>query len=323
MRSTVATPSATTVPGMRLVRAISTPSSGCSRITGVGAMAMSPMFLVSSATSDAQFWSAEPTISGTVIPDNQLRVVDAPLGAGPESITSAGGPGLARSYRCSRPGMRQKLRLATGILAGLRNPLLGRDRQQSAVIEQGHHFEAHIDGLSGASRAAAMDAGRDAALTAFLDQLFVDLQDLGLFAVELRHQAIGKAEIAGADIDSGDALDVENGFHVLDRGFGLHHRNAERFFVCGLLIAAGRTIQPGADRSVAAGAARRIFAIGNKIFRFLFGIDHRADYAIRAAVQHLADDARLIPRHAHHRRYGMGLHCLEALHHGLVVLNAV
>src|SRR6266852_6156756 len=38
MRSTVVTPSATTMPGGRLERAISTPSSGCRRMTGAGAM---------------------------------------------------------------------------------------------------------------------------------------------------------------------------------------------------------------------------------------------------------------------------------------------
>jgi hypothetical protein len=39
MRSTVVTPSATDVPGGRLARAISTPSSGCRRMTGLMVMA--------------------------------------------------------------------------------------------------------------------------------------------------------------------------------------------------------------------------------------------------------------------------------------------
>src|SRR6202012_5980747 len=38
MRSTVVTPSATAMPGGRLARAISTPSSGCRRMTGAGAV---------------------------------------------------------------------------------------------------------------------------------------------------------------------------------------------------------------------------------------------------------------------------------------------
>src|SRR5665213_4074675 len=38
MRSTVVTPSATTMPGGKLERAISTPSSGCRRMTGAWAM---------------------------------------------------------------------------------------------------------------------------------------------------------------------------------------------------------------------------------------------------------------------------------------------
>src|SRR5580704_15665389 len=38
IRSTVVTPSATTMPAGRLERAISTPSSGCKRMTGAGVM---------------------------------------------------------------------------------------------------------------------------------------------------------------------------------------------------------------------------------------------------------------------------------------------
>src|SRR5580704_7710239 len=38
MRSTVVTPSATTRPGGKLERAISTPSAGCKRMTGAGGM---------------------------------------------------------------------------------------------------------------------------------------------------------------------------------------------------------------------------------------------------------------------------------------------
>src|SRR3569623_440637 len=41
MRSTVVTPSATTVPGGKLARAISTPSAGCRRMTGLMVMGIS------------------------------------------------------------------------------------------------------------------------------------------------------------------------------------------------------------------------------------------------------------------------------------------
>jgi hypothetical protein len=53
------------------------------------------------------------------------------------------------------------------------------------------------------------------------------------------------------------------------------------------------------------------------------GVDHRADHAIGAAIEHLADDAGLIPRHPHHRRHRMAMHRLEALHHRLIFLHAV
>src|SRR4030081_1765862 len=42
MRSTVGTPSAADLPAGRLERAISTPSSGCRRMTGAGVMLVSP-----------------------------------------------------------------------------------------------------------------------------------------------------------------------------------------------------------------------------------------------------------------------------------------
>jgi len=118
-------------------------------------------------------------------------------------------------------------------------------------------------------------------------------------------------------------LDVENGFHVLDRGPGLHHRNAQRLGVGGFLIGACRAIHAGPDRAVAAGAARRILAIGDEVFGFLLGVDHRTDHAISTTIQHLADHARLVPGHADHRRHRMRLHRLETLHHRLVILHAM
>ena len=60
-----------------------------------------------------------------------------------------------------------------------------------------------------------------------------------------------------------------------------------------------------------------------KFLGLFLGVDHRADHAIGAGVQHLADDAGLIPGHPHHRRHRMRLHRLETVHHGLVVLHAV
>jgi hypothetical protein len=62
---------------------------------------------------------------------------------------------------------------------------------------------------------------------------------------------------------------------------------------------------------------------GHEGFSFLPGIDHRADHALRAGVEHLADDAGLVPRHAHHRCHRVRLHRLKALHHRQVVLDAV
>src|SRR5205085_7203274 len=162
-----------------------------------------------------------------------------------------------------------------------------------------------------------------AAFAAFLHDLLIDLEDFRLFAVELWHQPIGEAEIGGADIDAVDALDVEDRFHVTDRGFGLHHRQQHDLLVGGLLIGTGRAVHACTDRAVGADTLRRIFGIRDEVFGFLRGIDHRADHAIGAAVEHLADDARLVPRHADHRRHRMAVHCLETLHHRLIILHAM
>ena len=107
------------------------------------------------------------------------------------------------------------------------------------------------------------------------------------------------------------------------RLLGLDHRDHQHFVVGDLLVVAGLAVHRGADRAVAALALRRIQAIGDQCLGFGLGVHHRADHAPGAAVQHLADDARLIPRHAHQRRDRVRLHRLEALHHGLVVLHAV
>src|SRR5258708_9353062 len=213
--------------------------------------------------------------------------------------------------------------LAGGILPRLRDLHLGVGHHQSALVRQRHELETHVDRAHRAVGAAAVNAGIKAALAALFYDFLIDLEDFGFLAVEFWNQSIGEAEIGGTDIDAVDALDIEDLFHVFDRRLGLHHRQQHDLFVCGLLISAGRTIHAGTDRAVRARAARRIFAVGDEVFRLLLGVDHRADHAIGAAVQHFADDAGLVPRHAHHRSHRMAVHRLKALHHRLIILHAV
>src|SRR5450631_876554 len=215
------------------------------------------------------------------------------------------------------------LRFAARILAGLRDLHLGVGHHQTALVGQGHELEAHVDRAQRAVGAAAMDAGMEPALAALLHDLLVNLENLRLVAIEFWHQAVGEAEIGRADIDAVDALDIEDRFHVLDGGLGLHHREQHDLVVGGLLIGAGRTIHAGTDRAVRARAARRVFTVGNQALRLLLGVDHRADHAIGAAVEHLADDAGFVPGHPHHRRHRMAVHRLKTLHHRQVILHAV
>src|SRR5258708_5454467 len=302
MRSTVVTPSATTVPDGMLERAIRTPSSGCSRMTGAGAMCVSLC------------------LTNGPYPEEQAQPGSRRMAAVLNALVLRDGLSGLLSMRALYT---DQLRLAVRILAGLRNLHLGVGRHQSAFVRQRHELEAHVDRFRRTNRATAVNARKNTALAAFLYELFVDLHDLGLFTVELRHKTVGEAEVGRTDIDAGDTVDIENGFHVLDRGLGLHHRDAQCLGVRSLLIGACRTVHARSDRAVAAGAARRIFAIGDEVFGFFLGVDHRADHAIGAAVQHLADDAGFVPGAADHRLHWMGVHRLKALHHRQVILHAV
>src|SRR5882672_4875326 len=152
-------------------------------------------------------------------------------------------------------------RLAAGLFPGLVHLHLGVGHHQSAFVRQRHELEAHVDRAHRAIRAAAVNAGIEAALAALLYDLLIDLEDFRLVAVEFWHQPVGEAEIGGTDIDAVDALDIEDRFHVLDRGPGLHHRQQHDFVVGGLLIGAGGTVHAGADRAVRTGAPRRIFSV--------------------------------------------------------------
>src|SRR3979411_2794387 len=97
-------------------------------------------------------------------------------------------------------------RLATGIFTGLVPLHFGIGHHQAALVRQRHELEAHVDRAHRALGARAVDAGVKAALAAFLDDLLVDLEDFRLVAIELRHQAVGKAEVGGADVNAVDAL---------------------------------------------------------------------------------------------------------------------
>src|SRR3954453_915508 len=142
MRSTVVTPSATTVPGGRLARAISTPSSECRRMTGL--MVMASLLASSSIVPRTQRkCAAEPGPSCHVIYSlaTGSRLCGAALRAAP------------------RPGHRERSRLAGGILPGLVDLQLGVGRHQADLVRQRHQLETHVDRARGTFGATAMDAG--------------------------------------------------------------------------------------------------------------------------------------------------------------------
>src|SRR5579871_2720773 len=127
MRSTVVTPSATNRPAGRLERAISTPSSGCRRMTGAGVMGVSLMLRKYRAPDAAQRerCAADPGPSGASqwIPDLRFIVEEALH--------------RVRDTKASR--------LAARLFPGLRNlhPRIGR--HQANLVKQGHHPKTHVD----------------------------------------------------------------------------------------------------------------------------------------------------------------------------------
>src|SRR5882757_4033535 len=208
-------------------------------------------------------------------------------------------------------------------LAGLGDRGACRHGHQATVVGDGDEAEALADHLGGVARRAVMDAGELVALLDGGQKLVVDRQDLRLIAIELGHQAERQAEVAGADIDAADARHVEDGVDIVDRLLRLDHRDDQHLVVGGRLVGRRLAIGAGADRAVAALPLRRIKRVGDKRLGLGFGVDHGTDHAPGAAVQNLADDAGLVPRHAHQRRHRMFVHRLEAADHRMVVLHAM
>src|SRR5918995_898060 len=208
-------------------------------------------------------------------------------------------------------------------LAGLCHGSTRSHCHQARIVGDGHEMEAHADRPRGVACRAVVDAGEQAALLGGGDELLVDFQDLRLLAVELGHQAERQAEIARADIDAADARHLADGVDVVDRLLGLDHGNDQHFVVGRRLVGRGRAVGAGADRAVAALALGRIERIGDQRLGFGDVVHHRADHAPGAAVQDLADDAGLVPWHAHQRCHRMLVHRLEAGDHRMIVLHAV
>src|SRR4029450_3664306 len=106
-------------------------------------------------------------------------------------------------------------------LAGLRDGGARGHGHQAGVVGDGDEVEAHADRPGGVARRSIVDAGEQTALPGGGSELLIDLQDLRLLAVELRHQAERQAEIARADIDAADAGHLADGVDVVDCLLGL------------------------------------------------------------------------------------------------------
>src|SRR6266404_5385682 len=116
IRSTVVTPSATASPGGRFARAISTPSSGCRRMTGAGVMGLSLEW-----ANGELGWA-----------NGEWRVANRKIGSIHYSLLPI------RHSHASR--------FSAGIFPRLRNLHLGVGHHQPAFVRQRHELESHVDG---------------------------------------------------------------------------------------------------------------------------------------------------------------------------------
>ncbi|MNT02094.1 hypothetical protein D3C72_1365820 [compost metagenome] len=118
--------------------------------------------------------------------------------------------------------------------------------------------------------------------------------------VEGRPAAKRERQVGRADIDTVEPVDRQDLVQVFQPLPGLDHRQHHHGAV-GVLRVVGAAVQQPADRPEAARAQRRVARGGDQALGIGAVVDHRADHAIGAGVEHLHQDAGLVPRHAHDR----------------------
>ena len=195
----------------------------------------------------------------------------------------------------SRPGLktgRARLAEVADLGPDARNRLARRLGHQAAVVGDRRQPEPHLDHARRVGRNAAMDAGIDAALVARRQQLFVHAELLR--ALRCRVAASCRARMQGrSGRHRSRRCRARRGWRRDSRTasavsiIGMH----EDFVIGGLLVGAGDAVdgRRGSARCCAcpwAGSERRRQARG-----LLAVVDHRADDAVGAGVERLADDA--------------------------------
>ena len=106
-------------------------------------------------------------------------------------------------------------------------------------------------------------------------------------------------------------------------GFARFDHRKDDDEVIGMLGIIGTSIKQRPDRAEAATALGRVAAGRHQTFGLGAVVDHRADHAVGAGIQHLAEDAGLQPGHAHDRDRRRRRDALEHGHGHLVVDHAV
>ena len=130
------------------------------------------------------------------------------------------------------------------------------------------------------------------------DDLLEGLEHHLVFRVQPRALPQRVGEIVGADVDGVDALGADDFLDPIEAFRGLDHGHADDLVV-GLVGVVAAAVDRGPDRPERAGTQRRVGGVVHELSRVITVIDHGADDAVGAGVQHLHDHPGIQPRHAH------------------------
>ena len=180
--------------------------------------------------------------------------------------------------------------------------------QCERVAGDGDHAEPLL-AADRRDRSAGVDARYHAVPLAGGDDRGEGIVEHWLAVVVARLEAEADRQVSRTDVDRVDAGDGEDLVEVGDRLSGLDHRDRRHMGVgpgAVVVVTHARHHRPPTARAIGHVARR-----AHDRLRLLPRVDHRDDDAVGAGVEHLADDAGLVPRHARDRRAAAQLDRLD------------
>src|SRR3954452_11259768 len=195
-----------------------------------------------------------------------------------------------------------------------------RSAHRQGVTRDSDHpeplFEPPLD-----QRRGRVDPRHDAGVATTLDDGGKRVVELAVAVVVAGLEAEGDRQVGRPDVDRVDARYGQDVVQVADRLDRLDHRDQGDAVTCPIEVV--RSTHPGDDRSEAARSDGRITAGTDDRLSLGHAVEHRHDDSLDTGIEHLADDARLVPRHAADRGAAAQHHRLGHGDGGLVVVYAV